>query len=190
MYASCLRKGAVLLAMLLAPVIALASARPPAPLSENKGTPAEVSQLLEQVRTDAAEAQKSAARLESFVNAPMFVSWEAHSGELVQAKHSINDLGRVLGQLERLRPEELPWQRKVVDRIQPMAATLAQRTQSAIKYLDHHESYLWNPTYKQEITDMYKQAAGISRTAAASVEYGKALARMKEVAPTALRARS
>jgi len=97
-----------------------------APPEDNK----EVSQLLEDIKGQAADLQRDSDELESFTRSDM--SWQSHAEELDRIKERINAIGKTISKLQNLRSSASPWQREAIDRIMPVAKKLASNTTAAI----------------------------------------------------------
>jgi len=92
------------------------------PPEDNK----EVSQLLEDIKGQAADLQRDSDELESFTRSDM--SWQSHAEELDRIKERINAIGKTISKLQNLRSSASPWQQEAIDRIIPVAKKLASNT--------------------------------------------------------------
>lgn len=123
----------------------------------------QISSLLRDVRQADFKVRNAADTLDSFAFSPD-LSWQTHADYLEQAKEQIDHMGKLLSQLETLRSQALPWQRRLLDRIYPESLALAHNTQAAIKFLDKNQENLIAAPYRHDVTGMYKQASRIDRT--------------------------
>src|SRR5712671_3896647 len=86
----------------------------------------EVTQLLEDIKVQAADLQRDSDELESFSRSN--VSWESHAAELEAMKERINKIGQTIQKLQNIRGNASPWQQEAIDRIIPVAQKLASNT--------------------------------------------------------------
>jgi seryl-tRNA synthetase len=114
-----------------------------APPEDNK----EVSQLLEDIKGQAADLQRDSDELESFTRSDM--SWQSHAEELDRIKERINAIGKTISKLQNLRSSASPWQREAIDRIMPVAKKLASNTTAAIEHLNKNPLRINEPQYQQ-----------------------------------------
>ncbi|HXM96337.1 MAG TPA: hypothetical protein VOA64_19125 [Candidatus Dormibacteraeota bacterium] len=153
----------LLLATLLAVGIRAQAATP-------KDSP-QVTKLLEDIKTQAADLQKDSDELESFTHSDL--SWESHAQELNLIKERINAIGETIKKLHSLRPSASPWQREAIDRIIPVAQTLASNTTAAIEHVNKNPKHLQDPQYQQYLKSNAEAAVTLASLVKDFVEYGK-----------------
>ena len=143
-----------------------------APQADNKQADnKEVSQLLEDIKTQAADLQRDSDELESFTRSN--VSWESHAEELNNMKDRINTIGKTISKLQNLRNSASPWQREAIDRIIPVAEKLASNTTAAIEHLNKNPLRINEPQYQQYIKSNAETASNLAALVRDFVEYGK-----------------
>ena len=157
--------GTVLLvaAVLLMPRLGVSAAPP----EDNK----EVSQLLEDIKGQAADLQRDSDELESFTRSDM--SWQSHAEELDRIKERINAIGKTISKLQNLRSSASPWQREAIDRIIPVAKKLASNTTAAIEHLNKNPLRINEPQYQQYLKSNAEAASNLATLVKDFVEYGK-----------------
>jgi uncharacterized protein YdiU (UPF0061 family) len=138
-----------------------------APSEDNK----EVSQLLEDIKGQAADLQRDSDELESFTRSDM--SWQSHAEELDRIKERINAIGKTISKLQNLRSSASPWQREAIDRIMPVAKKLASNTTAAIEHLNKEPLKLHEPQYQQYLKSNAEAASNLAALVKDFVEYGK-----------------
>jgi len=138
-----------------------------APPEDNK----EVSQLLEDIKGQAAALQRDSDELESFTRSDL--SWQSHAEELDQIKDRINAIGKTIGKLQNLRSNASPWQREAIDRIIPVAQKLASNTTAAIEHLNKNPQRINDPQYQQYLKSNAEAASNLASLVKDFVEYGK-----------------
>jgi hypothetical protein len=131
----------------------------------------EASNLLGEVRALSGELRKDAEQLESFKLSNL--SWQTHGDQLNRVKEQINAMGDRLERLQEIRHVTAPWQQQAIDRMVPVAAELASRTQVAIEHLNENRGYLFAPTYTDHLTTIAEQARTLNDSARGFVEYGE-----------------
>jgi uncharacterized protein YdiU (UPF0061 family) len=157
--------GTVLLvaAVLLMPRLGVSAAPP----EDNK----EVSQLLEDIKGQAADLQRDSDELEAFTRSDM--SWQSHAEELERIKERINAIGKTISKLHNLRSNSSPWQQEAIDRIIPVAQKLASNTTAAIEHLNKNPNRINEPQYQQYIKSNAEAASNLASLVKDFVEYGK-----------------
>ena len=94
----------------------------------------QVSRLLSEAKTMAFQLKEDAATMESFTR--MNVSLESHAVAINQIKDHVNALGRQAQKLKAARNTASPWQRAVIDRINPFLDELAGYTEAVIEHIN------------------------------------------------------
>src|SRR6266403_1446946 len=131
----------------------------------------EVTQLLEDIKVQAADLQRDSDELESFSRSN--VSWESHAAELEAMKERINKIGQTIQKLQNMRGSASPWQQEAIDRISPVAQKLASNTTAAIEHLNKEPSRIREPQYQQYIKSNAEAATNLATLVKDFVEYGK-----------------
>jgi len=139
-----------------------------APQEDNK----EITQLLEDIKGQAADLNRDSDELESFTRSDM--SWESHADELDRIKERINAIGKTISRLQNLRSSASPWQREAIDRIIPVAQKLASNTTAAIQHLNKDPLKIHDPQYEQYLKSNAEAASNLAALVKDFVEYGKA----------------
>ena len=138
-----------------------------APPEDNK----EVSQLLEDIKGQAADLQRDSDELESFTRSDM--SWQSHAEELDRIKERINAIGKTISELQNLRSSASPWQREAIDRIMPVAKKLASNSTAAIEHLNKNPLRINEPQYQQYLKSNAEAASNLAALVKDLVEYEK-----------------
>jgi hypothetical protein len=163
-HASCSFSVALLLATLLFTCLQTKAAKPP---EDNR----EVTQLLEDIRAQAADLQRDSDELESFSHSQM--SWESHAAELEVVKEHINKIGQTIQKLQSMRGSASPWQQEAIDRIIPVAQKLASNTTAAIEHLNRNRTHLQDPEYQQYLRSNAEAASELYNMVKEFVDYGR-----------------
>lgn len=153
----------LLLATLLAVGIGVQAATP-------EDSP-QVTKLLEDIKSQAADLQKDSDEPESFTHSDL--SWESHAQELNLIRERINAIGETIKKLQSLRSSASPWQREAIDRIIPVAQTLASNSAAAIEHVNKNPKHLQDPQYQQYLKSNAEAAVTLASLVKDFVEYGK-----------------
>jgi predicted nuclease with TOPRIM domain len=134
---------------------------------ENK----EVSNLLDDIKWQAADLDRDSEELESFTRSN--ASWESHADELNRIRDHINAIGKTLSRLQELRSSAAPWQQEAIDRITPLAQKLASSTTAAIEHLNKNPLRINDPRYQEYIKSNAEAASELDALVRDFVAYGK-----------------
>jgi uncharacterized protein YoxC len=138
-----------------------------APQEDNK----EVSKLLEDIKSQAADLQRDSDELESYTRSD--VSWQSHAEELDQIKERVNAIGKTISRLQALQNSASPWQREAIERIIPVAQKLASNTTAAIEHLRKDPLKIHQPQYQEYVKSNAEAASNLAALIKDFVEYGK-----------------
>jgi hypothetical protein len=146
----------------------------PESFSYNRNYEKQANDLLQDIRSQASQAQRQAADLRTFARTGQ-ENWQAHAFKLAKVKTEVNDMGRELCRLDVIRPVLEPWQQNAINRIAPHIQLIADNAQDAIGFLNTHETTtLWQPTYRLYVRNLDRQARQISHTVKNSQAYASA----------------
>lgn len=163
-------KRMVRLAEVFAVVTILATS--PALLRAQSSDSAAVSKLLSEAKSHAIQAEEHAATLKSYTASRL--SWESHASQLNAMRLHVNDLGKVVSELNDAPPTASPWQQVAIDRINPLLREMADQLTSTIKHLDSHKSQIHMQQYRDYTEANYELASRTAAMISDLVEYGKA----------------
>ena len=144
----------------------------------------EVSGLLKEISAGARQASVHADQLKSFVRRPYGYSWKIHASELNFARDKINAKGKALERLKELRSEAQPWQQLAIDRVQPLLASLAENTSTAIELLNEDRRNVGTPEYSDAISNMYVYADDVREMIAVKLDYAASREALNEFEAT------
>ena len=137
-------------------------------------TPKEVDYLLKQISYKASTAARNAEALESFTMVNQRVHYESHSRELTGAKEAINTIGSHFRGLQELRTDALPWQRVLIDRVEPVLVGLAGHATDAIQLLNEDRSKIRSQEYRDTIKNLSDYASHASSLIDVNLDYAQA----------------
>lgn len=96
---------------------------------------------------------------------------ESHDYYLGTLRHDVNDLGRMLSELEQARPQASEVQQMAIDKARPHLAALANETGEALDLLRAGRENLWQAQYKETVADLSRQADILYQTVDIIVNY-------------------
>lgn len=129
----------------------------------------EGSRLLKDINQEAWDVRTEAAKLEMQTRDTR-VDWQTHAVELTEVRYDINQMGERLCRLETIRGQLAPEQQSAVDETYRLTKEMATFAQDAIVYLNGHQDYLWNPSYRTYLNDIYKEAKSVNQAVSRSRE--------------------
>jgi len=148
----------------------------------------EASRILNQIRSTASRLAIQTDTLESYTRGGL--SWESHAGRLNMARESINEIGQLLQQLQEIRNDSAPWQRRAVDSVAPIAESLANRTEAAIDHLNWNRQYLWAPVYADHLKAMAEHASQMKKNVDVHLELADTANKLEDLRTQAAKAGS
>jgi hypothetical protein len=135
---------------------------------------AAISKLLSEAKSDAVLAEDHAATLESYTHSQL--AWQTHASALESMKEHVNNLGKVVKQLNDLRAEGSPWQQEAIDRINPLLRNMADQLTATINHLNDNKGRIQMQAYRDYTHANYDLAARTATVISDFMEYGKAKA--------------
>jgi hypothetical protein len=133
---------------------------------------AEITKLLANAKVHAALAEYDSDTLYTFVDSPM--AWESHAAQLRIISEHLNDLEKVVGQLNDLRGKGSPWQQVAIERINPLLRDMADNLNAAIKELKDHKERIQTPEYRDYLRANADLANRTATVISDFVEYSRA----------------
>lgn len=136
----------------------------------------QLAQVLDQARMEAAELAKDADETESLIRSD--VSWQTHAEMLDRVKEHVNNMARIIQQLQSERSSGSELQEQAVDRISPLLKELAANTTAAINYLNQNKTRPLVGPYTQYLEDNADTAHELASTVSSLYEYEKSMAKI------------
>jgi hypothetical protein len=133
------------------------------------GASANVDQLFQEAKTQAALLARDADIMESFTFSGL--TWQAHADEVNLIKSHINKLGEIVSQLQAARGDVGARHQETIDRVLPPLRELAANTTAIISYLNQHQGILQNPVYQGYLTDNAQLAENLYQVVSDTVTY-------------------
>jgi len=138
-----------------------------------------VTQLLSQARNMAFQLKDDADTMQTFTG--MKVSWATHRDAMAQIKEHVNALAKEVNQLKAMREEASPWQRTVIDRIDPFMDELGGYSEAVLESLNKHPERLGTPEYNEYLNANADYASDLASMIADFVDYGRTKDRLENL---------
>ena len=145
----------------------------------------ETDRLLKRTLFNAATTTRHAGTLESFTRGPR-LQHETHAAELEGAKEAINAMGSDLRLLEALRPDALPWQQLVIDRIRPLLVGAAGHATDAIERQNADRGRLPSEEYRDAVVNLYAHASQVRNLISVHMDYAEAREKLNRLDASAI----
>ncbi len=107
---------------------------------------------------------------------------ESRADDIRRIKTDLDQMGRVLEQLQENRASASPWQQGAIDRIAPPARELSATLTKALKLVESHRGHLTGSSYRDYLAAVAETARSLSSTITDFVDYGKAKERLDALA--------
>jgi hypothetical protein len=108
-------------------------------------------------------------------------TWETHAAAIQQVKEHINALARQVDKLKAAENTASPWQKTVIDRIDPYMGELEGYTEAVIEHLDKHPERLGTPEYKDYLEANADYSGDLAAMIGDFVDYGRTKERVQNL---------
>ncbi len=110
-------------------------------------------------------------------------SWESHIYYLNTLATGINDMGRVLAELEGMKPQASEVQQMAIEQARPYLVALADQTEEAINLANVERWNVRQPEYEATVADLSEHADSLYQTVDSLVDYHNAKDRLQRLGP-------
>jgi hypothetical protein len=138
-----------------------------------------VSKLLSEARNMAFQLKDDADTMQTFTG--MKVSWATHRDAMSQFKEHINAFAHEVDKLKASEEEASPWQKTVIDRIDPFMDELGGYSEAVLESLNKHPERLNTPEYKDYLNANADFASDMATMIADFVDYGRTKDRLENL---------
>lgn len=128
----------------------------------NDANPKQVSALLLGAKTMAVQAKEDAVTMQSY--SQMGMKWAVHAAAIAQMREHVMAMKQQAIELKAAGGTAEPWQKNVIDRIEPYLAEMAKDNEAVIEEMNEHPSMFGTPTwnaYLQANADSATYLAGL-----------------------------
>jgi hypothetical protein len=115
------------------------------------------------------------------------LTWQSHSSYLKSAREHVNQLGKILTNLENLKPHATDTQQMAIEAMRPRLAETANALTNAIELLNERRHNVYFGEYRDAVQTVSEQAASLHQTLDATLAYEAAKAKLNslELSPAA-----
>jgi hypothetical protein len=166
------RKLAFLCALFLVPFVGIQRASADTPDTPDS---AQITQLLNDAKSHAVEAEEDAATLESYTRSR--VSWKLHTYELDSMKKHVNEMGKIASDLQNLEATGSDWQKQAIHQVMPLLRDMAGNLNKTIEHLNENQSQIHMTSYREYTRTNYELAKRTADLIRDFVDYDQALAK-------------
>jgi hypothetical protein len=126
--------------------------------------------LMADARTMAVQAKEDAGTMEAF--GQLDIKWEAHAGTVAQMREHVVAMNEVASELKALEETATPWEKTVIDRIEPYMTELAADNEAVMDEFDAHSSLFGTPASSAYLKANFDSATYLSALVVNFVENG------------------
>ena len=132
---------------------------------------ASVDKLLDQARFQAYRLDVDADDMTSLLRSE--VGWQSKADDLTRIKWHVNDLGKLLAELQSSRVDASPWQKEAIDRMVPLLREVAAITTDEIDFLNAHQNWPNTPEYSKWANENFTASHELADLISETVQYGR-----------------
>ena len=122
---------------------------------------ADLTQLFQDARTQAAQLRRDAVQMESFTRSKL--AWRSYADQVETIKAHVNKTGDIVSQIQAARGGAGKRQQEAIDRMVPLLQELASNTTAIIDHLNQTPKHLTDPTYQQYLSANAELATALSQ---------------------------
>ena len=131
----------------------------------------EISKLLAHAQSHAMSLDNDADTLVAYTRSN--VGWQSHSSRLNDMKNDVNEMGKIVADMQQQRSEGSPWQQAAIDRVYPLLREMADALTATIKHLNDHPTQVNMPPYQDYVQSQYEVASRTASLVKDLVDYGR-----------------
>jgi hypothetical protein len=105
----------------------------------------------------------------------------SHAYYLNNLREDVNSMGRVLAELEQMKPEATETQRMAIENARPHLVAMAHETTKALELVRAGSENIRHSQYKETVAELSKQAAILYQTVDTITDYNNAHVRLHNV---------
>jgi len=140
-----------------------------------------IDDMLANFESKAIESRRDAAMLESKRRNSQ-IGWRTHVDTLGVMKEHINEMGKMLTELEQMKSRATLFQEKAIEAARPHLENMAQRVEQAINWLNEDRRSISTAEYKDNLHGIWSEADKLYRNVDTIIDYHEARMRMHELA--------
>jgi hypothetical protein len=132
---------------------------------------ANVENLLRQAKFQAYRLETDANNMTELIRSQ--VSWQGRAQELARIRVRINDLGKLITELQSSRVDASPWQKQAVDRMVPILHEMVAITTDEINFLNAHQDWPGTRRAAKWANQNFTAAHELANLTSDTVQYGE-----------------
>jgi len=140
-----------------------------------------IDDMLAAFESKAIETRRDAAMLES-KRRNRQLSWQAHADQLRVMKDHINEMGKMLTELEGMKSSATLFQEKAIEAGRPHLEDMAQRVEKGINWINEDRRSIAKTEYKENLHGIWSSADQLYRNVDTIIDYHEARLRLQELA--------
>ncbi len=140
-----------------------------------------IDDMLAQFESKTIETRRDAAMLES-KRRNRKLSWQTHIDKLSEMKQHINEMGKMLAELEGMKPKATLFQEKAIEAARPHLEDLAQRVEKAITWVNEDRNSISKTEYRDNLHGIWVSSDALYRDVDTVIDYHEARMRLNELA--------
>lgn len=140
-----------------------------------------IDDMLAQFESKAIETRRDAAMLES-KRRNRQLSWQTHIDKLSVMKQHVNEMGKMLTELEGMKPKATLFQEKAIEAARPHLEDLAQRVQKAITWVNEDRNSISKTEYRDNLHGIWVSSDALYKDVDTVIDYHEARMRLHELA--------
>ncbi len=130
-----------------------------------------VEHLLNQAESQAFRLEADADNMTEMIRSQ--VSWQENAQELTRMKSHINDLGKLITELQSSRVDASPWQKQAVDQMFPLLHEIVAITTDEIHFLNTHHEWPYSVQNAKWARQNLTAAHELANLTSETVQYGE-----------------
>jgi uncharacterized surface protein with fasciclin (FAS1) repeats len=139
-----------------------------------------IDDMLADFESKAVETRREAAMLES-TRRNSGLSWQTHSSHLSTMKDHINDMGKMLAELEGMNPKATLFQEKAIEAARPHLEDMARRVENALNWLNEDRRSIAKEEYRDNLHGIWVSSDWLYTDVDTIVDYHEARMRLHEL---------
>jgi len=140
-----------------------------------------IDDMLAAFESKAIETRRDAAILES-KRRNHRLSWQTHADKLSTMKEHINDMGKMLADLEGMKAKATLFQEKAIEAARPHLEDMAQRVEKGINWINEDRRSIAKAEYRDNLHGIWSSADELYRRLDTIIDYHEARMRLHELA--------
>ncbi len=140
-----------------------------------------IDDMLAGFESKAIETRNDAATLET-KRRNRQLNWQAHANQLNVMRDHINEMGKMLTELERMKSKATLFQEKAIEAARPYLEDLVKRVEKAINWVNKDRNSIFKAEYKDNLHGIWVSSDALYRDVDTVIDYHEARMRLNELA--------